>query len=239
MATHGEAPRPTDPATGETQPQRDQPGYYPGFSTLSQQSFWDAATRRVVLDRVTDTWPIQFFTGKEVTTLEYVLEHLLPQSDREESRRIPILPHIDKRLHDHQISGFRYEDMPPDEDAYRIGLAAIEIMAQQMHGCGFSECTYEQRELLMKSLHDNQPAAAHELWQKMNVKRFWNMMLHDAAAAYYAHPWAWDEIGFGGPAYPRGYMRLENGRAEPWEVDERRYEWAAPEGSQSDLERKF
>jgi hypothetical protein len=27
-------------------------------------------------------------------------------------------------------------------------------------------------------------------------------------AAFYAHPWAWNEIGFGGPAYPRGYMRL-------------------------------
>jgi len=27
-------------------------------------------------------------------------------------------------------------------------------------------------------------------------------------AAFYSHPWAWNEIGFGGPAYPRGYMRL-------------------------------
>ena len=43
---------------------------------------------------------------------------------------------------------------------------------------------------------------------------------------YYAHPWAWDEIGFGGPAYPRAYMRLENGQPEPWEKQEKRYEWA-------------
>ena len=27
-------------------------------------------------------------------------------------------------------------------------------------------------------------------------------------AAFYSHPWAWNEIGFGGPAYPQGYMRL-------------------------------
>ena len=26
-------------------------------------------------------------------------------------------------------------------------------------------------------------------------------------AAFYSHPWAWNEIGFGGPAYPRGFMR--------------------------------
>ena len=43
---------------------------------------------------------------------------------------------------------------------------------------------------------------------------------------YYSHPWAWDEIGFGGPAYPRAYMRLERGEPEPWEVAEKRYEWA-------------
>ena len=27
-------------------------------------------------------------------------------------------------------------------------------------------------------------------------------------AAFYSHPWAWNEIGYGGPAYPEGYMRL-------------------------------
>ena len=29
-----------------------------------------------------------------------------------------------------------------------------------------------------------------------------------ACTAFYAHPWAWNEIGFGGPAYPRGYKIL-------------------------------
>ena len=59
----------------------------------------------------------------------------------------------------------------------------------------------------------------------MAVERFWLLLVQDVVGAYYAHPYAWDEIGFGGPAYPRGYMRLENGEPEPWEVDERRYEW--------------
>ena len=46
------------------------------------------------------------------------------------------------------------------------------------------------------------------------------MIMSDAIDAYYAHPWAWDEIGFGGPAYPRAYTRLERGEPEPWEVEE-------------------
>jgi hypothetical protein len=42
-----------------------------------------------------------------------------------------------------------------------------------------------------------------------------------ACSAFYAHPWAWNEIGFGGPAYPRGYKYLALGAREPWEVEER------------------
>jgi hypothetical protein len=36
-------------------------------------------------------------------------------------------------------------------------------------------------------------------------------------AAFYSHPWAWSEIGFGGPAYPRGFARLGAGQREQWE----------------------
>jgi hypothetical protein len=44
--------RPVDPKTGEPLAPLAQPGYYPGYSTLSQQKFWDAATREKVLKRV-------------------------------------------------------------------------------------------------------------------------------------------------------------------------------------------
>ncbi len=56
----------------------------------------------------------------------------------------------------------------------------------------------------------------------MPVHRYWMLLLQDCVEAYYAHPLSWDEIGFGGPAYPRGYMRLERGEPEPWEVEELR-----------------
>jgi hypothetical protein len=44
--------------------------------------------------------------------------------------------------------------------------------------------------------------------------------LRQITGVYYAHPYAWDEIGFGGPAYPRGYFALNNGAPEPWEAKE-------------------
>ena len=45
-------------------------------------------------------------------------------------------------------------------------------------------------------------------------------MLHDIVSAYYAHPTAWSEIGFGGPASPRGYVRMDFDRRDPWEAAE-------------------
>ena len=34
----------------------------------------------------------------------------------------------------------------------------------------------------------------------------WSLWTRYACTAFYSHPWAWNEIGFPGPAYPRGYL---------------------------------
>jgi hypothetical protein len=39
---------------------------------------------------------------------------------------------------------------------------------------------------------------------------------------YYAHPAAWAEIGFNGPASPRGHIRIWLGGRDPWEAKEER-----------------
>jgi hypothetical protein len=210
-----------------------QPGYYPGYRTLSQQKFWDAKTREVVLDRVNSVPPIRFFSSDEARLFEAVCDRVLPQDDRDESHKIPIVPQIDKRLFEDSHDGYRYEGMPPDRDAFRLGLQAIEEIAHHMHGRGFLEIGLLEQDQLLRSLHDGKPPAAHDIWEKMPVHRFWMLLVQDCAEAYYSHPWAWDEIGFGGPAYPRAYMRLERGEAEPWESEEKRYEWRAPENSVS------
>ena len=51
---------------------------------------------------------------------------------------------------------------------------------------------------------------------------FAKRLLHDIVSAYYAHPASWNEIGFGGPASPRGYVRMNFDRRDPWEASEAR-----------------
>jgi hypothetical protein len=210
------------------------PGYYPGFHTLDQQNYWDAATRKVILDRVQQVPHIHFFTPEEAVTMQAVVDRVIPHEDRAVNTRIPILPFLDERLHLNRIEGYRYEDMPSDQEAYRLAVRAINTMSQELYHKDFHELPILEQETILQSLHDAKPLAAQALWQQMNVKRFWAMLVSDCCAVYYAHPYVWDEIGFGGPAYPRGYMRLENGEAEPWEVDEQRYDWLAPDNTLSD-----
>ncbi len=225
---------PIDPATQQPIAPRPQPGYYPGFQTMSQKAFWDEATRNVVLARVEQVPPIRFFTSEEVPLMQAVCDRLLPQDDRDAAHKVPIMNYIDNRLHSRRIDGYRFEDMPPDHEAHRLGLQAIEAIAQHEYHTSFIDLDQTQQDTVLKSIHDGNPPAAHEIWQKMSVTRFWMLIMQDVLDAYYAHPYAWDEIGFGGPAYPRGYMRLEGGKPEPWEVHEQRYEWQAPAGALSD-----
>lgn len=223
-------------ATGGKLRNLDQPGYYPGYSTLAQKKHWEEATRTVVTERVEKVPATHFFSKPEAEILGAVIDRVMPQDDRVEGRTIPILSVLDERLFNNSLNGFRYEDMPPDREAYRLAIKAIEEMAQARFRESFIELTVHRQELILKSLHDGRPDPDNWVWQQMPVHRFWAMLMEDCVTAYYSHPWAWDEIGFGGPAYPRGYMRLENGLPEPWEKDEQRYEWNAPADSLSRLE---
>jgi Gluconate 2-dehydrogenase subunit 3 len=225
---------PVDPIARKPLQPRAQPGYYPGYSTLDQKGFWDQATRAVVLERIRDIPPLRFFTKEEARLFETVCDHILPQDDRDRAHRIPIVPFVDKRLHAKQIDGYRFEDMPPDGEAHRLGLQAIEKMARELFGRGFLELAWLGQEEVLRLIHDGKPKAAQNVWNRLNVHRYWAMLVQDCVEVYYAHPWSWDEIGYGGPAYPRAYMRLERGEPEPWEVEERRYDWQAPPSALSD-----
>jgi hypothetical protein len=211
-----------------------QPGYYPGYSTLSQQAFWDEATRNVVLQRVQHVPSIRFFSPEQAELMQAVCDRLLPQDDRDEEHKIPIVNYIDKRLYEGEIDGYRYEDMPPEREAMLMGLHAIDAIARHMYQKPFLQIGPREQDEVLRTIHQNKPPAAHDIWERMSAHHFWALIMQDTVRAYYAHPYAWDEIGFGGPAYPRGYMRLNNGKPEPWEVEEQRYDWIAPPTSISD-----
>lgn len=225
---------PRDPESGEGLAPMDHPGYYPGYDIMSQKAYWDKATRDLVLDRLENPPPIRWFAPEQARFWRVVLDHILPQTDRSPERRIPLLERVDERLFSNRTAGYRYANMPHDRDVYRLAEQAINEEAQARFNGKLVDLPHLQQEFVLKAIHDCKPIAAKPIWKQMSIGRFWQLLMQDAIEAYYSHPWSWDEIGFGGPAYPRAYTRLERGEPEPWEVVERRYDWDAPCSAISD-----
>ncbi|HKU30615.1 gluconate 2-dehydrogenase subunit 3 family protein [Arthrobacter sp. NyZ413] len=186
-------------------------GRYPGFSTLAQADSWDQATAGVVLGRIGPPPEIRFFTPQEEATAAALLDQLLGQ--RAEPR-VPVVNFVDSRLAEKQTDGWRYEDLPEDGEAWRKTLAALDHSAEELYFQPFAECPESEQAAVLQSIQD----LGNGTWQGMRASRVWGLWTRYAATAFYSHPWAWDEIGFGGPAYPRGYKNLGIDRRESFEV---------------------
>jgi hypothetical protein len=144
----------------------------------------------------------------------------MPQAHRPADRRIPIAPWIDQQCLDKATFGFRYDDMPPNHQAWVRGLEGLDQTARALFGARFVHLSDERKDDVLKVIRDGSPPG--DVWHRMPAGRWWiNNALRQITGVYYAHPYAWDEIGFGGPAYPRGYAALNHGAPEPWEPRER------------------
>ena len=188
-------------------------GRFPGFDVLDQADKWDDATAGVVLARLTLPNMLSFFTPREVGIAEPMLDLLLGQDS---DPRVPVLPLIDDRLSTGETDGWHYDDMPEDGQAWRDTLAYLDEDAHARHGAGYAELTSSQQACLLQDVQDL--ADRSEQWHGIEASRVWSLWTRYATTAFYSHPWAWNEIGFSGPAYPRGYLNPGVNAREKWEV---------------------
>ncbi len=196
---------------------------YPNADVLAQRGHWDEATRRVVLDRVENPPPFRNFQGHERATLEALCDRVIPQEHHPPERRVPIAPWIDQNYSREQVGGFTFDDMPFNPEAWDLGLQGLDQTSQALFGADFIGIDAAHQDQALESIRAGDPPG--DVWQKLPARRWWiYVALRQITGVYYSHPFAWDEIGFGGPAYPRGYAALSDGHAEPWEARELRYD---------------
>jgi hypothetical protein len=187
---------------------------YPDFDVLDQAAHWDDATREVVLARL-ETPPLRFFTEAEAATLRAFCDVVLAQ-DKEP--RIPVLEHVDAKLTAGKGEGYRYVDLPEDGETWRLTARGLDTAARERGAASLAAASDELGMAVCEAFAGGELGGPE--WEGANPARAWSVVMRDALAAFYAHPWAWNEIGFGGPAYPRGYARLGVGLSESWEGEE-------------------
>jgi hypothetical protein len=195
-------------------------GRYPDYDVLEQAPHWDEATRRVVLDRVNNVPEIRFFDATEAETLKTFCD-LVTAQDAEP--RIPVLAYVDEKLHAGQLDGYQYFDLPDDRDTWRLVARGLDEEARR---AGFASFARADTAFALDVCSRFSKGDLHGgAWNELNVSRAWSVVMRMILSAFYAHPWAWNEIGFGGPAYPRGYSRfgsphLDTAERETWEGKE-------------------
>src|SRR5579872_1477363 len=192
-------------------------GRYPDFDVLAEADHWDEATRKVVLDRVENVPPFRFFDEQERVTLKAFCDVV---TDQRREPRIPVLSYVDEKLHEGALDGWQYADMPDDRETWRRVAAGLdesargEWRAESFAATPLSVRTDIVAHFAAGTLHG--PA-----WSTLNIERAWSVVMRGVLACFYSHPWSWNEIGFGGPAYPRGYAAFGSPglgeEAEAWE----------------------
>lgn len=178
-------------------------GRYPDFDVLESADSWDDATRKVVLARLEPPGPLRFFSSEEEPCLRAFCDTVLAQDTEP---RVPVAESIDSKLAEGRLDGYQYADMPDDRDAWRLVLLALDETASRHGKASFSDAEIDTREAIVGQFSQGELKGG--TWDRLNVKRAWSMCMRMALSGFYSHPWAWNEIGFGGPAYPRGFMRL-------------------------------
>lgn len=194
---------------------------YPGYNVLNKRNSpsWNDQTREVIDARLSLAAEFyRFCNPAEWRALCAVCDQIIPQPPHRHSR-VPIAAMIDDKLYTGKGDGYRDARLPEQGEAWRKGLSAIDAEAVVEGGKAFCELADEQQRTVLMKVQEGEVSSP--AWDEISPTLFFSKrLLHDIVAAYYAHPSSWSEIGFGGPASPRGYVRMNFDRRDPWEAVE-------------------
>ena len=178
-----------------------------------------AATRAALTPRLAGAeqaaaYEPRFFAPETYRLLVAVAARLFPQPERPVP--IPVAPAVDQRLADGSTDGWRYDALPPDREAYRLGLGGIGQVAQALFQADFEQLAAEQQDAVIRALAGGNPPG--EAWHTLPASRFFEEMLAELTENYYAHPWAQDEIGYTGYADLPAWTKIGLNEKEPRET---------------------
>ena len=185
--------------------------------TKRESLSWNDATREALARRKALEVPAGVLTDTQLATLAKAKERLCPEfPGRAPTTTVAMI--VDQIARD-AGDGTRNHRLPPFAECWRRGLDALEAEARALHEQAFAVLSPQQADDLLHAVSQGKVEASQ--WQDLPPKLFFSSrLLNDLVAAHWAQPQAWSAMGFGGPASPRGYVRLAANRRDPWEAVE-------------------
>lgn len=184
------------------------PGTYPSGTVhaLLGTDLVTAPTRDALTVRLApaaDEAP-RFLDAPLYATLRAACARLVPQPDRPDP--VDLAAGIDRRLAEDHSDGWRYDAMPPDREAYRLGLRGLDEHARAMFHADFAALAGGVQDAVLGAV---QRGEAHGgSWRSVPATRFFEELLAECVGGYYSAPAAQDEIGYVGYADAHGWQRI-------------------------------
>ena len=191
-------------------------GRFPGFDVLDQVERWDDVTAGVVLARLAPPTDLSFFTSAERGDRRSRCSTCC--SARTASRECRCWPdrHPAGHRRDRRLALRRHAGGRRRPGGRRWPLLDEDAASTHSAAPLRRSSAAASRPQLIQAVQDLATRASSGT--SCRPRSVWSLWTRYACTAFYSHPWAWNEIGFGGPAYPRGYLNLGVDAREHWEV---------------------
>ncbi|WP_373231582.1 gluconate 2-dehydrogenase subunit 3 family protein [Cohnella sp.] len=188
---------------------------YPSFNVLDEKDAWDDHTQQIVTSRNHSIDKYQFLSEREAEILRSICSLLVDDSSPDTLAFV--ISHIDKTLYSSPGEGQRKVGVPAASELIRHGLKAMEQSSQQIYSLSFTELEAVKQKNIINDISYSK-AEPSSIWNGVPQKALFEKLMRLTVESYCSHPQVWSDIGYAGPAYPRGYVRTQLGQLDPWEA---------------------
>ncbi len=155
----------------------------------------------------------RFFDAAAYATLRAACARLVPQP--EGTPPVDLARDIDRRLAEERSDGWRYDNLPPDREAYRLALRGLDESARARFGASFTALAGDAQDAILADVQRGTPTG--DSWRTVPAARLFEEFLGECVEGYYSHPVGQDEIGYSGFADAHGWQAITLDRLAPQE----------------------
>ncbi len=166
------------------------------------------------------------FTLAEFRTLRALAGRIVPDAGFDLAAR------VDRQLAEAKGDGWRFAVLPPDVEAWHLGLHSLDLAAQRAHGVSFIALVPDQQDELLQQatagrLGRGVLGALHlgplhlgdatDAYTALQMKQWFGDVRAEFTRFYVGDPRTMDRIGYTGFADDLGFTQIRLGQAEEFE----------------------
>ena len=170
--------------------------------TLLKSDTVTEPTRKALQERIETAKEINhFFSDELFKLLSIVCDRLMDQDT--ENRLVNVAVFIDERLKANTCDGWRYNDMPPDDEMLVKGLEGINETSLILFNKKFIHLKKEKQIKILKEIQ--QGVATGNTWGELPPKKFFEELLAEAVEIFFSFPAVQMSIDYRGMADAKGW----------------------------------